>query len=83
MNVLQSQSTERPPEWDTQSSPTTVYHNIDIVEVPPTDDEPLRYNYTQEVYTPAEYQAKMAREANKRLDNAEVAILALMDGGLM
>lgn len=83
MHIVQSQSTERPPEWDTQSSPVTVYHNIDIVEVPPTEDEPRRYNYTQEVYTPAEYQSKMAREAAARLDNAEAAILALMDGGLM
>lgn len=83
MYIVQSQSTERPPEWDTQSSPTTVYHNIDIVEVPDTEEEPRRYNYTQEVYTPAEYQVKMAQDTATRLDNAEAAILALMDGGLM
>lgn len=82
MHIVQSQSTERPPEWDTQSSPTTVYHNTEIEVKPATADAPQMYNYRQEVYTRAEYQAKMARDAAARLDNAEAAILALMDGGL-
>lgn len=83
MYIAQSQSTERPQEWDTQSSPATVYHNIDIVEVPATEQEPRRYNYTQEVYSPTEYQMMIAQDTATRLNNAEAAILALMDGGLV
>lgn len=50
-----SESTIKPPEWDKDSSPTVVYHNIDIVEVPAAEDRPKMYAYTVEEYTRAEY----------------------------
>ena len=55
MKHYKSASTERPPEWDTTSSPETVYHNYNIVEVPATEDNPLMYEYEVEQYTRMEY----------------------------
>lgn len=82
MNVLQSQSTVRPLEWDTESSPTTVYHNTEIETQPATADTPQMYNYRQEAYTMQEYAQLMTQDAAQRLDLAEAAILAIMDGGM-
>lgn len=55
MKKYPSESTVKPPEWDKNSSPTVVYHNVDIVEVPAAEDKPKMYSYTVEEYTRTEY----------------------------
>lgn len=55
MKHYKSASTERPPEWDTTSSPEVVYHNYNIVEVPATDENPLMFEYEVDQYTRMEY----------------------------
>lgn len=79
MKTLISQSTVRPPEWDTTSSSTTVYHNYNIVEVPGDEDTPTMFNYDQDVYTREEYNQQLAADTAARVSLAEAAILALMD----
>ena len=55
MKHYKSASTERPPEWDTTSSPGVVYHNYNVTEVPATEENPLMYEYEVEQYTRMEY----------------------------
>lgn len=55
MKHYKSASTERPPEWDTTSSPEVVYHNYNVTEVPATEENPLMYEYEVEQYTRMEY----------------------------
>lgn len=55
MKHYKSASTERPPEWDTTSSPEVVYHNCNVTEVPATEENPLMYEYEVEQYTRMEY----------------------------
>ena len=55
MKHYKSASTERPPEWDTTSSPEVVYHNYNVVEVPATEENPLMYEYEVDHYTRMEY----------------------------
>ena len=83
MTVKKSQSTNCPAEWDTESSPETVYHNFDVVRIPAHDDTPVMFEYTQEVDTRAEYVEYINRDNAERLDLAEAAILAIMDEGVL
>lgn len=57
-----------------------MYHNFDATESPATDEEPARYDYTQEQYTPEEYAAYLN---DKRLatieENQTNIMLALVD----
>lgn len=55
MVKYRSSSTVRPPEWDKTSSPTKIYHHVNIVEVPATDDNPVMYTYDVEEYETKEY----------------------------
>ena len=55
MKHYKSASTERPPEWDTTSSPEVVYHNYNVVEVLATEEKPLLYEYEVDHYTRMEY----------------------------
>jgi len=55
VKTYKSASTQRPPEWDTDSSPDSVYHNYNVVEVPATDESPLMYEYDVDKYTRVEY----------------------------
>lgn len=81
---MKSASNEIPPEWDTTSSPTTVYHNFNMVEVPPREgEESVSYEYDQEQYTREEYLLLMAKNTEDRMSAAEDAILALMDRGML
>jgi len=50
-----SSSTERPPEWDKTSSPGSIYHNYNVVEVPATDENPPMFHYDVDEYEPLEY----------------------------
>lgn len=59
-----------------------MYHNTEIEVKPATADAPQMYNYRQEVYTMQEYAQLMTQDAAQRLDLAEAAILAIMDGGM-
>lgn len=59
-----------------------MYHNTEIEVKPATADTPQMYSYRQEVYTMQEYAQLMTQDAAQRLDLAEAAILAIMDGGL-
>ena len=82
MKIQKSQSTVRPPEWDTTSSAVVVYHNTDVEEQPATEDMPKMYSYTQEVYTREEYAQMIAQDNTQRIGLAEAAILAIMDMGV-
>lgn len=70
MKTYKSSSTQRPPEWDRNSSPTRVYHNFNVEEVPATEDTPVMYRYDVEEYTPEEYmtvQDKRIEEQGKQI----------------
>ncbi|MEG2617749.1 MAG: hypothetical protein RR998_08300 [Oscillospiraceae bacterium] len=79
MKISKTESTERPPEWDLDSSPDVVYHNTDVEEIPATEDRPPMYGYTQEEYTRLEYAQQQAEANAARCDYLEMAIIALMD----
>lgn len=74
MITQKSQSTARPPEWDTDSSPAVVYHNVDVAEVPASEDTPAMYNYTQEVYTRQEYAEHLGLRNELRTDGIEATL---------
>ena len=83
MQIIKSESTDRPAAWDVTTSPSTVYHNFNVEEVPATDDTPARFVYDQEQYTRAEYDA-MQRDRIERLEAAQddilIALAALYEG---
>lgn len=84
MRQMKSMSNVYPAEWDTTSSPTTIYHNFNVVEVPPREeDDQTTYEYDQVQYTRDEYLLLMAKNADDRMSAAENAILALMDRGML
>ena len=83
MKTVKSQSTTRPPEWDTESSPEVVYHNFDVEEVAQTEEAPAMFDYTQEQYSRLEYAQKQAQDAAGRADALETAMLAIMDAGVV
>lgn len=56
MKEYKSQSTVIPLEWDTESSPTTVYHNFNVIEIMEIQDFPQMYEYDVEEYTRAAYE---------------------------
>lgn len=51
-----TESTVKPIEWDFESSPTTIYHNTNVVELPATETRPIMYQYDQEQFTHQEYE---------------------------
>lgn len=55
MEKRRSVSTVCPPEWDTVSSPDTVYHNTDVQRLPATAENPELYVYTQQRYSRQAY----------------------------
>jgi len=66
-----SESTIRPAEVDTQSSPTTVYLRKDIREVVREDTEGNTvnmYEYLEAAFTPIEYQAYVAEKQRSDID---------------
>lgn len=64
MKQYKSSSLERPLEWDLTSSKYVVYHNYNIVEALPKEDEPINYFYDVDEYTRMEY-----LEYNNQLQN--------------
>lgn len=62
-----------PPEWDTTSSSTTVYHNKNVVVLTLEDNEPQMYEYDVTEYTREEYNA-MTIETLR----ADVAYIGMM-----
>lgn len=54
MTIKYPNSNIYPAEWDTTSSPYTVYHNFDIEEYLDEDNNTM-YNYTQEQYSTEEF----------------------------
>lgn len=74
MNIYKSQSTIIPKEWDIISSSTTVYHNTNVIELPPKNEgDPIMYEYDVEQYTKAEYESMVV--AQTRADVDYIAIL--------
>ena len=55
MVTYKSTSTIKPAEWDTDSSNIYVFNNVDIEEIPATEETPLSYKYTVYQYTKDEY----------------------------
>lgn len=75
MKHYKSASTEKPPEWDTTSSPEVVYHNYNVTEVPATEENPLMYEYEVEQYTRMEY----LEAENTRLRQTVNALLGVSE----
>ena len=74
MKNYKSASTERPPEWDTTSSPETVYHNYNVVEVPATEENPHMFEYEVDQYTRMEYLEHEAAKQEKLRAKLEEAM---------
>lgn len=84
MQRYTSTAVNRPPEWDRISSPTRIYHNTNIEEIPATDTSPRLYRYTVEEYTPAEYAAMQGQQIEQlRAANAPgtIAFVWLAEDG--
>lgn len=74
MKHYKSASTERPPEWDTTSSPEVVYHNYNVTEVPATDENPPMFEYEVDRYTRMEYLEHEAAKQEKMRAKLEEAM---------
>ena len=71
------QSTERPLEYDTESSDIYVYVNTNIKEEPETEDTPKMYVYNQMVLTKDEFNQYMI---NEELKSAILELAELLGG---
>ena len=74
MKNYKSASTERPPEWDTTSSPETVYHNYNVAEVPATEEKTHMFEYEVDQYTRMEYLEHEAAKQEKLRAKLEEAM---------
>ncbi len=75
MRSYNSESTNRPVEWDLTSSPTHVYHNTDIVEVEAHGDIPTMFHYRVVEYTREEYAVAQAEAQSIAQADNDTAML--------
>ena len=71
MKVLRSESSFYPQEIDDQSSPTTVFHRVDIVETTKDDgfgNMMTWYEFEERQYTRAEWRELSQEEFNLETD---------------
>lgn len=78
MLLYKSSSAIKPIEWDLNSSKNKVYHNINIQEIPATDDTPLMYSYEVEEYTRMEYLEYSNIVQNNILNETDNMLVDLM-----
>ena len=64
MKTYKSMSAIVPNEWEVDSSRTCVYHNYNVLVIPPTEDSPEMYEYTVDEYTKEEHHSYKLQEQN-------------------
>lgn len=64
MTTMKSQSNVKPVEWDILSSPTTVYHNYNIIEK--QIDDGAVYEYDTDKMSQQEYSVYITERLNRQ-----------------
>ena len=77
MKTYKSQSAIMPNEWDLDSSETCVYHNYNVLVIPPTEYSPEMYEYTVDEYTKEEYHSYKLHKASEENEMLMVALAEL------
>jgi len=75
MIVKRAESAVRPAEWDLESSEIYVYHNVNVVEIPATEERDAMFEYDVEQYTNKEYNTLKQTEQDTAIDDLMIAIL--------
>ena len=74
MQTIKSQSSIKPIEWDVESSPTTVYHNYNVVEK--QIDEGIIYEYDTDKMSQQEYSIYITERLNRQDEVIETLTLS-------
>ena len=74
MTTMKSQSNVKPVEWDILSSPTTVYHNYNVVEK--QIDESVIYEYDTDKMTQQEYIIFITERLNRQQEAIDALTLS-------